>query len=181
MSSYRRLRISGASYFFTVALADRRSTALTDNIDALRAAFRAVLAERPVRIDALVVLPDHLHAVWTLPAGDADFSGRWKRIKTGFTKTTGLAGRPSASKRAKGEKGLWQRRFWEHMIRDGADYRAHIEYCWFNPVRHGLVWRVRNWPHSTFHRDVSRGLVPADWGVGWMPIHRPGSTPAPDP
>jgi len=168
MTNYRRRRIAGGSYFFTVNLADRGSTLLVDRIDTLRRACCTVLADHPVRIDAMVVLPDHLHAVWTLPPGDDDFSTRWKKIKTAFTKSvtksvggTWPCGR---SKVLKGERGLWQRRFWEHAIRDQADMNGHIEYCWINPVKHGLVRRVADWPHSSFHRAVRERVVPEDWG-----------------
>ena len=163
MTSYRRRRIAGGTYFFTVNLAERRATDLTDHIDLLREAMETVLSDRPVRIDAMVILPDHLHAVWTLPPGDSDFSARWKDIKTGFTKAVGADCPRSASQRIKGEKGLWQRRFWEHAIRDERDFAAHVEYCWINPVKHGLVRRVTDWPYSTFHRDVQRGIAPEDW------------------
>jgi putative transposase len=163
MSSYRRALIPGATFFFTVALADRRSAALTRHIDGLRAAFAATVREHPIELDAMVVLPDHLHAVWTLPPGDADFPLRWRKLKARFTRAVGGEYRRSASKIAKGDIGLWQRRYWEHMIRDGADYARHVEYCWFNPVKHGLVARVRDWPHSSFHRDVRRGVVAMDW------------------
>jgi len=167
MTNYRRRRIPGGTYFFTVNLADRESTLLVDRIDLLRQVCRAVLAEHPVRIVAMVVLPDHLHAVWTLPPGDADFSGRWQKIKAMFTKTVassdGLTWPVTRSQRARGERGLWQRRFWEHAIRDEADLERHVAYCWFNPVKHGLVRRVAGWPHSSFHRDVRTGVVAEDW------------------
>ena len=147
MSNYRRARVPGAIYFFTVALADRRSRALVEHADALRWAFVETAREHPVRVDAMVVLPDHLHAVWALPPGDADFPVRWRKLKTRFTRAVGRVGDPptlrewprSASKIAKGERGLWQRRYWEHMIRDSEDWRRHVEYCWINPVKHGLV------------------------------------------
>lgn len=163
MTNYRRLRFAGGSYFFTVNLADRRSTLLVDRIDTLRQACRAVLADHTVRIDAMVILPGHLHAVWTLPPSDADFSIRWKKIKTAFTKAVGGTGPRSRSIVLKGEKGLWQRRFWEHAIRDDADFERHVAYCWCNPVKHGLVGRVADWPYSSFHRDVRRGIVAEDW------------------
>jgi putative transposase len=163
MSNYRRAAVPGAVYFFTVALADRRSRALVEHADALRAAFVATAREHPVRVDAMVVLPDHLHAVWRLPEGDADFPLRWRKLKARFTRAVGGEWRRSESKVRKGERGLWQRRYWEHMIRDADDWRRHVEYCWINPVKHGLVGTVRDWPLSSFHRDVRRGLVPEDW------------------
>lgn len=185
MSTYRRAAVPGATYFFTVALADRRSSALTDRVDALRSACAATLREHPARVEAMVVLPDHLHAVWRLPEGDADFPIRWRKLKARFTRAAGMVGESptlrgepegpranpwprSASKARKGERGLWQRRYWEHLIRDDEDWRRHIEYCWINPVKHGLVRRVRDWPYSSFHREVRRGLVPEDW-AGEMP------------
>ena len=163
MTSYRRLKIAGGRYFFTVNLADRESTLLVDRIEALRMACRGVLAEHPARIDAMVVLPDHLYAVWTLPPRDADFSTRWKKIKTAFTKSVGGRWQCSRSKVEKGERGLWQRRFWKHAIRDAADMERHVAYCWFNPVRRGLAGRVADWPHSSFHRAVRDGVVTEDW------------------
>ena len=116
----------------------------------------------------MVVLPDHLHAVWRLPEGDADFPLRWRKLKARFGRSVGGSYRRSDSKIAKGERGLWQRRYWEHMIRDGDDWRRHVEYCWINPVKHGLVGAVRDWPLSSFH-DVRRGLVrrtgPGTWRI----------------
>jgi len=106
---------------------------------------------------------DHLHAVWALPEDDADFSTRWSSIKSGFSR--GLDARPrSASKLSKREKGIWHRRYWEHAIRDEADLERHVDYVHFNPVKHGHVARVVDWPFSSFHRDVERGLLAEDWG-----------------
>lgn len=163
MSRYIRPRVPGASVFFTVTLADRRSRLLVDHVEALREAVRQTMIVRTFRIDAWVVLPDHLHAVWTLPESDADYSVRWKDIKTSFTKSVGLTGRRSASKVAKGEAGIWQRRFWEHHIRDERDFVTHLRYCWWNPVKHGLVERAVDWPWSSIHRDIRRGQVDPEW------------------
>ena len=157
------MRVEGASYFFTISLADRGSSVLVDNIDILRDAYARTISEQPVWSDAFVVLPDHLHAVWTLPEGDADFSTRWRKIKARFSHAVSVTSACSQSKVAKGERGIWQRRFWEHMIRDDRDYSNHMEYCWGNPVKHGLVKRVSDWPYSSFHRDVRRGIVPTNW------------------
>jgi putative transposase len=162
MVKYRRNFVPGATYFFTVTLADRRSSALVDHIRALRAAFRAGRRERPFTIDAIVILPDHLHAILTLPPGDADFSGRWRRIKGHFSNHLIAAG-ASTTRHASGEYALWQRRFWEHTIRDEDDFGRHVDYIHFNPVKHGLVSRVRDWPYSSFHLYVRRGLLPNDW------------------
>ena len=159
MTAYRRLRCPGGSYFFTLALADRGAAHLTRHISDLRCAYAQTLADHPVRTDAIVVLPDHLHAVWTLPPGDSDFSTRWRLIKSRFARRTGLFGPRSASKRAKAERGVWQRRFWEHAIRDEADMTLHLRYCWLNPVKHGLADRAAQWPWSSIHRDIKRGYV----------------------
>jgi len=152
MSRYRRLYIPGGTYFFTVTLADRSATTLVDEIDLLRSVYAATVKEHPVTCDAMVVLPDHIHAVWTLPKGDADFSVRWKKIKGRFSRHCKAHGNPSPSKAARGEKGIWQRRFWEHAIRDESDLQRHVAYCWWNPVKHGLVDAPEAWPYSRFRR-----------------------------
>ena len=154
MSNYRRFRVTGATWFFTVALAERGATHLTDRIDLLRAAYRATAGEHPIRCEAMVILPDHLHAVWTLPPGDADFSTRWRKIKGRFTHATGLRGIQTHSKQEKGEAGLWQRRFWEHLIRDPDEEARAIAFCHSDPVRHGLVDAAAGWPFSTVHRGL---------------------------
>lgn len=163
MVRYRRNVLPGGTFFFTVTLADRRSSLLVDHISALRSAFRVARNERPFAIDAVVVLPDHLHVVMTLPPDDADFSGRWRRIKGHFSSQLIAAGVPLA-RHANGDLSLWQRRFWEHTIRDDVDFARHVDYIHFNPVKHGLVSRVRDWPHSSFHAYVRQGLLPEDWG-----------------
>lgn len=169
MTAYRRLRVPGGTYVFTVALADRTNTALVTHIDTLRSAVRMTRDERPFDINAWVVLPDHLIAVWTLPEGDADFSTRWRLIKARFSRAVDQDPPRSASKRRKQERGVWQRRFWEHAIRDPADHAAHVRYCWANPVRHGLVARPDAWPYSSIHRDIRRGMVEPEWHGGAMP------------
>ncbi len=163
MPNYVRPKIAGASVFFTVALADRGSNLLERETDVLREAVRTTLIEHPFRIDAWVVLPDHIHCIWTLPEGDADYSVRWKKIKARFSKAVGRVGPRSASKVAKGEAGLWQRRFWDHHIRDECDFNMHLRYCWWNPVKHGFVERPVDWPHSSIHRDVRLGQVEPEW------------------
>jgi len=164
MTNYRRHRIKGGCYFFTVVMADRSTSLLTKHIDHLRAAFREVMAAHPFRVDAIVVLPDHLHCVWSLPDGDDDFSTRWRQIKSAFSRNIPHEAPRPDSQRKKGERGIWQRRFWEHTLRDEADYRRHIDYIHFNPVKHGHVGRVADWPHSSFHRFVKAGIYSADWG-----------------
>jgi putative transposase len=130
----------------------------------LREAVATTRRHHPFSIDAFVVLPDHLHAVWTPPPGDNDYSTRWRLIKSRFAKGLPKQERLSAVRKARGERGIFQRRFWEHLIRDEADYARHIEYCYINPLKHRLVARVRDWPYSSFHRDVRAGLFPVDWG-----------------
>jgi putative transposase len=154
MSNYRRAFVPGGCWFFTVNLLERRQTLLVDHIATLREAVAATRASHDFAIDAIVVLPDHLHAIWKLPPGDCDFSTRWRLIKTRFAKALPKQQRRSAVRLARNERGIWQRRFWEHLIRDEADYARHVEYCYINPLKHGLVTRVRDWPHSSFHRDV---------------------------
>ncbi|MBI4207610.1 MAG: transposase [Betaproteobacteria bacterium] len=165
MVSYRRNFIPGGTYFFTVTLNDRRARHLTEHIDALRQAFRTTRRERPFDVVAIAVLPDHLHAILILPTGNADFSGRWRRIKSLFTRALVARDVPLA-RTGKGEYNLWQRRFWEHTIRDLTDLERHVDYIHFNPVRHGLVARALDWPYSSFRRYVRMGLLPADWGGG---------------
>ena len=162
MVGYRRNFIPGGTYFFTVTLADRRSNALVDHIGALRSAFRAARRERPFTIEAVVILPDHLHAIFSLPSNDADFPGRWRRIKGHFSSALIDAG-IEQKRRPNGDLALWQRRFWEHTIRDEKDFTRHVDYIHFNPIKHGMVPRVRDWPHSSFHRYVREGLLPDDW------------------
>lgn len=163
MVRYRRAIVPGGTFFFTVTLRDRRSRALVAHVDALRAAFRTARRERPFGIEAIVVLPDHLHAVLTLPDGDADFSGRWRRIKGLFTRRV-AAREPVLPRDRRGEYALWQRRFWEHTVRDEADLARHVDYIHFNPVKHRHVTRAADWPHSSFHRYVRNGWLPPDWG-----------------
>jgi putative transposase len=162
MVRYRRNFVPGGTFFFTVTLADRRSRMLTEHVAHLRMAFREARRQRPLTIDAIVILPEHLHAVMTLPANDTNFSARWQRIKGLFTRRV-ATGFPFVRDR-RGEYGLWQKRFWEHTIRDDDDFARHIDYIHFNPVKHGLVSRVSSWRYSSFHRYVKSGLLPADWG-----------------
>jgi putative transposase len=164
MPNYRRAFIPGGCWFFTVNLLDRRQTLLVDHIAALREAVAATRRDYPFTIDAFVVLPDHLHAIWSLPPGDSDFSTRWRLIKGRFAKALPKAENLSAVRVASHERGIWQRRYWEHLIRNDADYARHVEYCYINPFKHRYVTRVQDWPHSSFHRDVRAGLFPQDWG-----------------
>jgi putative transposase len=192
MSDYERPLVTGACVFFTVVLAHRGSRLLVEEIARLRAAVAVVREERPFVVDAWVVLPDHMHAVWTLPEGDSDYASRWGAIKVRFTMSlrgTGEAGgRPGFSpapckvpdaypaiqsgryaglkpglRVGKREVAIWQRRFWEHHIRDQADFDAHVRYCWGNPVKHGFVERAVDWPYSSIHRDIRLGRVEPEW------------------
>ena len=166
MSNYRRAQVPGGTFFFTVNLLDRRRHLLVDHVDTLKAAFRAVRATRPFSIDAAVILPDHLHCVWTLPPGDPDFSTRWRLVKSGFARSLPAGEIRSARRMRPGERGVWQRRFWEHQIRDRRDFEAHVEYIHFNPVKHGHVGAAKDWPHSSFARYVAAGVYGEDWAAG---------------
>lgn len=169
MSRYRRFNVRGGTYFFTVNLAWRGGDKLVREIDVLRDAVREVKAGRPFEIDAFVVMPDHLHCVWTLPEGDADFSVRWGAIKARFTREVCRAGFVAPTRlprvvsgefagvnpglrKDKGERGIWQRRFWEHCIRDAGEFADYVEYCHWNPVKHGFVERAEDWPYSSVHQ-----------------------------
>ena len=175
MPNYLRPSVTGATIFFTVATARRGQDLLCREVEHLREAVKQTRAERPFDIAAWVVLPDHLHTIWTLPKGDADFSTRWGAIKARFSmnmRRAGFSPPPpvgfsnggvNPALRRKGEVGLWQPRFWEHHIRDQADFDNHLRYCWINPVKHGLVERAVDWPYSSIHREISRGMVEPEW------------------
>ncbi len=154
MSRYRRCRVPGGRYFFTVVTRDRRPLLCRpETIPALRSAFREVMRSHPFRLEAVVILPDHLHAIWALPPGDADFSTRWRAIKKRVTCKLGME-----------RQRLWQPRFWEHWLRDEEDWRRHLDYIHYNPVKHGLVPAPVEWPWSSFHRMVAKGWYPPEWG-----------------
>lgn len=163
MVFYRRSQIANAPYFLTLTLRDRRSSLLVNHIAALRTAFRETQRQRPFNTLAVVVLPEHLHWLCTLPESDADFSTRVRLIKRSFTLRL-LDSGVALQRDARGEYQLWQRRFWEHTIRDDDDLQRHVDYIHFNPVKHGLVSAAKDWPHSSFHRFVRQGLLDEDWG-----------------
>ena len=163
MSVYRRNYVAGGTYFFTVNLQDRKQTLLVDYVEQLRNAVAKVKRQRPFIIDAWVVLPDHMHAVWTLSEGDSDYSGRWREIKKGFNRNIPAGELLSIARQRQGERGIWQRRFWEHTIKSETDYRHHIDYVHINPLKHGLVTQVKDWPYSSFHRHHQNGLYPQHW------------------
>ena len=150
MPNYRRIKIAGGCFFFTVCLADRRATTLVDHIGDLKAAWRWTQERRPLVCPAWVILPDHIHCIWKLPPDDDDYSMRWLLLKRHFTRALIKKDNVKAGNRY-GECAVWQRRFWEHAIRDERDLENHFTYIRGNPVRHGLVQHIEDWPHSSFY------------------------------
>jgi putative transposase len=163
---YRRANVAGATYFFTVNLADRKRGLLVDHIDIFRDAVRKVKLAHPFEIVAMVVLPDHLHTVWRLPESDADFPMRWSLIKATFSRALPKTETIRNSRKLKRERGVWQRRYWEHQISDEADLEAHVAYIYMNPVKHGYAARAIDWPHSSIHREIRLGNINTNWGYG---------------
>ena len=166
MSRYRRA-LTGTTYFFTVVTYRRRPILCDDSVRlALRRAIEQVRGRLPFDIDAMVLMPDHLHCIWTLPDGDTNYSMRWSQIKHGVSYSCRDLYLPvrSRSRQRQRAASIWQRRFWEHRIRDQCDMQRHVDYIHFNPVKHGRVAVVRDWPYSSFHRYVVRGLLSAEWG-----------------
>ena len=158
----------GGTYFFTLVTEGRESFLCSDLArKLLRESIDACRTDRPFDADAFVLLPDHLHAIWTLPPGYADFSGRWAAIKARFTRgwiDAGCGEQPTSGSRLRHRhRGVWQRRFWEHWIRGNDDFAAHLDYVHFNPVKHGLVTCPHLWPYSTFPKWVQRGIYAPDW------------------
>ncbi len=167
---YRRTRQSGGTFFFTVVTADRRPFLCEgDHPARLRAAIEKARAAHPFAIDALVLLPDHIHCIWTLPREDMDYSTRWMLIKSEFSRGCRVSG-----KNARRERAVWQRRFWEHCIRDEHDFSRHVDYIHFNPVKHGYVQNAEDWAFSSIHRYVRGGVYPAGWASD------PGSMSVPE-
>jgi len=165
MPRYVRAVVPGGTFFFTVVTLERSRGLLTKNIDVLREVFARAQRRRPFTIDAIVVLPDHLHCIWTLPTGDSDFSSRWHEIKACFSARLPKREALSARRRRKGERGVWQRRFWEHLIRDERDFERCADYIHWNPVKHRHARSPLVWPHSSFHRYVERGVYAREWGA----------------
>ncbi len=164
---YRRSFMPGGSFFFTVVTEQRRPILATaEAVRVLREAVRKVRSQRPFTLDAMVVLPDHLHCIWTMPPDDADFATRWRLIKTRFTKDCdpGLRGVANASQTRRREQAVWQHRYWEHQLRDEESFARHVDYIHFNPVKHGLASSPLEWPYSSFRRFVDAGVYAADWG-----------------
>lgn len=169
MPNYRRAYIPGGMFFFTL-VTEQRAQILIDATARrlLRTAFAGCRARWPFRVDAIVLLPDHLHTVWSLPRGDTAYSRRWAWIKKEFTKSWvaegGAEEAVSDSRHRNRRRGIWQRRFWEHSLADEDDLERHLDYIHYNPVKHGLVEVPRDWPYSSFHRFVKLGAYPPDWG-----------------
>ena len=171
MPNYRRVFIPGGTLFFTVNLLDRRKALLTEKIDLLRSAYRDAQTRHPFETVAICVLPEHLHCIWRLPPEDHDYPLRWRLIKSRFSRSLPRDRDPRAGRR-KGERGIWQRRFWEHAIRDAEDLDAHVDYIHWNPVKHGVAAAPEDWPYSTYHQwkmEFGRpiNIPPKDW----MPAH----------
>ncbi|MCK5270179.1 MAG: transposase [Sedimentisphaerales bacterium] len=169
MTDYRRAKFEGGFYFFTVVTYNRRPF-LTHDLarDCLRQVWRETKQKREFEVIALCLLPEHLHCVWKLPEEDCDYSGRWAAIKSGFSRrylsSGGIEGSQSDSRIKKRERGIWQRRFWEHQIRDEKDLQRHVDYTHYNPVKHGLVKELEDWPWSTYHKYVQKGFYAHnDW------------------
>jgi len=169
MPNYRRIWKPGGTWFFTVNLLERHDNPLlVTHIDVLRAAIRRTRREHPFAIHAWVVLPEHMHCILELPEGDADFALRWRLIKARFSASIPATQWRNDVRQRRRERAVWQRRFWDHLIRDQADFNAHMDYVHINPVKHGLVNKLADWPYSTYHRLVRAGVYPPDWGA--MPL-----------
>jgi putative transposase len=171
---YRRTTVPGGSYFFTLITHQRaRLFAEVINVDRWHDAVSKVQRKRPFTIEAEVIMPDHLHMIWTLPPDDTDFATRIRLIKTAFTKELPMCfdgATTSGSRASKGERNVWQRRYWEHAIRDEQDFQVHVDYIHLNPVKHGAVERPGQWPHSTFLAWVEGGAYDPSWGTDDMPL-----------
>ena len=171
MPNYLRNRIKGGCYFFTLNLLERHNNQLlVEQIDLLRYVVKKVRIKHPFHIDAWVVLPEHMHCIWTLPKDDDDYALRIRLIKTLFSKNLPNTERRTTIRRAKGERGIWQRRFWEHTIRNDIDYCRHMDYLHYNPVKHGYVEKVADWPFSTFPHLVRQGVYSENWGIDEIEI-----------
>jgi putative transposase len=162
---YRRSDAAGGAFFFTVNLADRSSRLLVNHINILRDSVRDVQRAHPFRIVAMVALPDHLHAIWSLPPGDKDYPLRWSLFKATFSRQLNKVEPVSDARRRKRERGIWQRRYWEHQLRDDADLASHVDYIHINPVKHRHVSAAMDWPYSSIHRFIRQGMLPADWAI----------------
>ncbi|BCG64069.1 MAG: transposase, IS200/IS605 family [Methyloprofundus sp.] len=165
MTQYRRIYTSGASWFFTVNLKHRQNNRLlVEQVDLLREAFLYVKQRKSYTINAVVIMPDHLHCIWTLPEGDTDYSGRWSLLKGYFSRGIPKGEPIGKSGIKRRERGIWQRRFWAHLLTDQGDFNIHFDYIHWNPVKHGWVEFVQDWSYSSFHRYVESGVYGIDWG-----------------
>lgn len=169
MPNYIRADAPGATFFFTVNLHDRSARYLVDHVAELRACLKTVKERHPFEIEAMVVLPEHIHALWRLPVDDGDYSTRWMLLKQAFTRRLDELGllppEEEKPRGRRGERSVWQRRFWERQVTGDEDLARHIDYIHFNPVKHGWVLRPRDWPYSSLHRFVREGRLPQDWGI----------------
>ena len=156
MPNYRRYYAEGGTYFFTVNLHDRRQDLLTRHIDTLRAAYAYVQERHPFKTWAMAVLPDHFHCLWQLPPEDRDFTTRMRLLKAFFSRRLPRGEAITETRKKRGERGIWQRRYWEHLIRDDEDFEAHLGYIYNNPVKHGYVLKPEDWPYSSVHRDLAQ-------------------------
>jgi len=169
MPNYRRVKESGGTYFFTLVTFDRLPLFSNQQCRAiLHDAWVDVHSRHPFETIAVCLLPEHIHAIWKLPEGDADYPKRWKEIKRNFTREymrqVGPGGVRNESRQFQGEAAIWQRRYWEHTFYDEDDLNTHIDYIHINPMKHGLVKQVVDWPWSSFHRFSRKGIYPTDWG-----------------
>jgi putative transposase len=166
MRTYVRTRVTGGTYFFTVNLAERHgNTLLVDRIDVLKRALQQTRQDHPFAVPGFVVLPEHLHCLWRIPTGDDDFPMRWRLIKSRFSRSLSAGERRTHSRANKNERGIWQRRYWEHLVRDDADFQRCLDYIHYNPVKHGHAVHAMDWLHSSFLHWVERGVYPPDWAT----------------
>jgi putative transposase len=164
VSNYIRNYTAGACYFLTLNLEQRiNNPVLIDNINLLRSAFKQVKKKHPFKINAIVVLPDHIHLLITLPEASSDYTNIIRTLKAYFSKHLAKAEYISDVRSKRNERGIWQRRFWEHTIKDQRDFNNHMDYIHWNPVKHGYVNKVKDWPHSSFHQCVENGFYAIDW------------------
>lgn len=173
MSDSKRLTVPGGTYFFTVRLQDRHSALLVDQIDLLRNAVALCRKRWPFRIDTAVILPNHLHMIWEMPADDGDYSKRWRLIKSAFSRNLPVSEMDHDTTLAAGAKGVWQRRFWEHLIRDDGDLALHRHLALTSPMRAGLVRSLSDWPYSSMHYRAAKPRAETQRGLGDV-LPRPG-------
>ncbi|MFO0794513.1 MAG: transposase [Candidatus Brocadiaceae bacterium] len=166
---YRRSKAQGATFFFTLVTFQRNKIlCYEENVALIKESFQYIIRQHPFRIRAFILLPEHIHCIWTLPENDNNYSVRWSLIKGYFSRHCNgkYKGVQTASMFSKSEQAVWQRRFWEHQIRNADDFIKHVEYIHYNPVKHKLVNSPRDWPYSSFHRYVKQGIYDGDWGEG---------------